>query len=163
MTQIICVNCHTKKTDIYDIIMDNFNLQRFLSAQEQKYSQALSEIQNGEKVGHWIWYIFPQMRGLGHSYRSTFYGIESLAEAKSYIDHPVLGARLREITNALMLHAGNKTAREILGYIDAVKVKSCMTLFFKASGDLLFKDALDAYYDGEMSSATLSLINATPD
>ena len=143
--------------------MEQFNLQRFLSAQEHKYSQALSEIRNGEKVSHWIWYIFPQMWGLGHSRRSVFYGIESLAEAEAYIKHPVLGERLREITKALLVHAGKRSAREILGYIDAVKVKSCMTLFFKASGEPLFKSILDAFYDGEMCSATLSMLNNEPD
>ena len=139
--------------------MNSYDLQRFLSAQEHKYSQALSEIRNGEKVSHWIWYIFPQIRRLGHSSRSVFYGIESIAEAEAYIKHPVLGERLREISKALLLHAGKLSARDILGYIDEVKVKSCMTLFFKASGEPLFKSVLDAFYGGEMCSATLSLLN----
>lgn len=104
------------------------NLQRFLSAQEYDYSIALREIQNGRKQSHWIWYIFPQIKGLGRSYQSQFYGIANRQEAEAYLAEPTLDARLREITLALLEHK-DKTAQQILGDIDAKKVLSSMTLF----------------------------------
>ena len=103
-------------------------MERFLDAQEVVYTTALAEIRAGRKSSHWIWYIFPQMRGLGHSYNSEYYGIESLEEAREYLHHEVLGERLREITGALLEHR-NKSATDILGEIDAMKLRSSMTLF----------------------------------
>lgn len=132
-------------------------LERFLDAQRLGYDSALTEIRNGKKTGHWIWYVFPQMRGLGHSSKSTFYGIASLAEAKSYVEHPVLGVRLREVTKAFLEHKG-KSPEEILGGIDAMKVRSCMTLFDVVCPEDMFAQVLDAFYDGKRCSRTLSMI-----
>lgn len=130
------------------------NLQRFLDAQQYSYEQALREIKNGLKQSHWIWYIFPQLKGLGHSYNSEYYGIRDLDEAREYYGHPVLGSRLLEITGALLEHAG-KSAQDILSPVDARKVKSCMTLFWLVSGNTLFKNVIDTFYHGEMDEKTL--------
>lgn len=127
---------------------DPFNLQRFLDAQARDYSRALQEIQNGRKMSHWIWYIFPKMGG-GHSNYSKYYSISGLDEAKAYYDHPVLRDRLIEITEALLAHKG-KPILDILPSVDARKVKACMTLFWAVSGNELFKAVLDTFYGGEM-------------
>lgn len=139
---------------------DFFNLQRFLDAQARDYSRALQEIQNGRKVGHWIWYIFPKLKG-GRSYNSDYYGIGSLEEAKAYYDHPLLGSRLIEITEALLEHK-DKPAVAILSPIDARKVKSCMTLFWIASGNPLFKTVIDVFYKGQMDHKTLRVVGQPP-
>lgn len=132
----------------------NYNLERFLEAQETDYSVALREIQGGKKNGHWIWFIFPQIKGLGHSYNSEFYGISGTEEAKAYLNHPVLGLRLREITTAL-LNCGNPSADNILGFPDVLKVKSCMTLFDLVSPNDIFNDVLDKYYEGKRCEKTI--------
>ena len=106
---------------------NQYDLGRFLDAQDSQwfsYDVALNEIKNGLKQSHWIWFVFPQIKGLGHSYNSEFYGISSKEEAKAYLEHPVLGARLREITQAL-LNCTNKTAEDIWGFPDVLKVRSC--------------------------------------
>ncbi|MBP6055757.1 MAG: DUF1810 domain-containing protein [Cytophagaceae bacterium] len=108
--------------------MDSFNLNRFLLAQEDTYEQALLEIQAGKKKSHWMWFIFPQMKGLGTSFNSTFYGISGQDEAEAYLAHPVLGSRLIEISKVLLTHA-DKPIEQILGQIDALKLESCMELF----------------------------------
>ena len=131
--------------------MEEYDIQRFIKAQEQSYDgykQALSEIQQGRKTSHWIWYIFPQIKGLGHSYMSEFYGISCLAEAQEYMSNEVLSARLREITNALLSHK-DKTSKEILGYIDDMKVRSCMTLFDAVCPDGIFREVLNQFYGGK--------------
>ena len=130
---------------------DEDNIIRFLEAQENPwagYDNALTEIKKGKKISHWIWYIFPQLRGLGHSRRSQFYGIVDRKEAVDYLAHPVLGPRLREITDALLGNT-NKSAIAILGEIDAQKVKSCMTLFDCISPNDIFSDVLASLYNGE--------------
>lgn len=132
----------------------HFDLERFLSAQEADYETALEEIKNGQKQSHWIWYIFPQIKGLGHSYNSEFYGISSEEEAKSYLEHPILGKRLREITQAL-LDCENKTADDILGFPDVLKVRSCMTLFDLISPNDIFNDVLYNYYEGQRCEKTI--------
>ena len=132
----------------------SYDLDRFITAQETVYAQALKEIREGQKRGHWIWYVFPQIKGLGHSYNSEFYGISSKEEAKAYLDHPVLGARLREITQAL-LDYNNKTADDILGYPDVLKVRSCMTLFDLISPNDIFNDVLYKYYEGQRCDKTI--------
>jgi uncharacterized protein (DUF1810 family) len=134
-------------------------LERFISAQENKYSIALSEIKSGLKSSHWMWYIFPQLIGLGNSYKSEFYGINGLQEAKEYINHPILGIRLREITRELLSLNGND-AEEIVGFPDCLKLKSSMTLFnlVDESEDKLFKSVLDKYYNGEYDEQTLELL-----
>lgn len=133
---------------------DTFNLQRFLDAQARDYECALQEIRNGFKQTHWIWYVFPQLKGLGHSGNSEYYGISSLEEAQAYYAHPVLGPRLIEITEALLEHR-DKSAEEILSSIDAVKVRSCMTLFWIASNNPLFETVSDVFYGGKMDRLTM--------
>lgn len=140
----------------------NNDIGRFLSAQDSGWSgyrTALREIMDGKKRSHWIWYIFPQLRGLGFSRMSTFYGIADSNEARAYLEHPVLGPRLREITDALLRH-GDKPATTILGDIDAMKVYSCMTLFDNISPDDIFARVLETFYCGERDSRTLSRLSA---
>lgn len=138
--------------------MDINSLDRFLEAQERKYDIALKEIQNGKKRTHWMWYIFPQLRGLGKSNPSYVYGINGIDEAKAYLDHPLLSARLIEITEALLKHK-DKPAYRILGDIDDMKLQSCMTLFSIISEkDSVFHQALNYFFDGEQDSNTLDLI-----
>ena len=132
----------------------NYDLERFIEAQKYDYDGALREIKNGLKQGHWIWYIFPQIKGLGHSYNSEFYGISSKEEAKAYLEHPVLGIRLREITQAF-LDYNNKTADDILGFPDVLKVRSCMTLFDLVSPNDIFNDVLYKYYEGQRCDKTI--------
>ena len=135
-----------------------FDLERFVCAQEHSYAQALSEIRAGRKYSHWIWYIFPQLKGLGRSWNSDYYGLDSLAEAASYLAHPALGSRLREITLALLEHSGKKP-NDILGDIDATKVRSSMTLFDKVCPGDIFARVLDEFYDGRSCNRTLHMIS----
>ena len=121
------------------------SLERFVDAQERMYEMALAEVKSGKKLSHWIWYIFPQLKGLGESYNSHYYGIDDLEEARAYLQHPVLGTRLREITLTLLQHQ-EKRAVEIFGIIDALKVSSCMTLFNEVAEDDLFSQVLDIFY-----------------
>jgi len=131
-----------------------YDLERFVEAQNMVYDIALQEIKNGHKRGHWIWFVFPQIKGLGHSYNSEYYGISGTIEAKAYLDHPILGARLREISQAL-LNCGNPSADDILGFPDVLKVRSCMTLFDMVSPNDIFKQILDKYYDGKPCDKTI--------
>ncbi len=134
------------------------NLERFIKAQKQDYEQALKEIKNGKKLTHWIWYIFPQIKGLGYSEISNYYGIDDLAEAKAYLQNEYLRNNLLEITEALLnLDSNNPT--EILGYPDDLKVKSSMTLFnYVDQSILIFKKVIDKYYNGEFDNKTITLI-----
>lgn len=133
------------------------NLQRFLYAQEYDYSIALCEIQNGRKQSHWIWYIFPQIKGLGRSYQSEYYGIANRQEAEAYLAEPILNARLREITLALLEHK-DKTAQQILGGIDAKKVLSSMTLFDAITPNDIYADALNTFFAGKRCNRTLEYL-----
>ena len=127
-------------------ILMEFNLNRFIEAQEHSYNIALNEIRNGRKESHWIWYIFPQEKGLGHSYNSRFYGLDGLDEAIAYWAHPILNARLREISEALLTHTG-KDIHLIMGSrIDTVKLKSCMKLFNRVAPNDIFQKILDTFY-----------------
>lgn len=135
------------------------NLNRFIEAQESNYSIALEEIRNGRKYGHWVWCIFPQLKGLGHSYNSNYYGIANIKEAIEYLNHPILGKRLREITEVLLSLPEGLTAREILGGIDTRKVKSSMTLFYLASKETPFMDVINRYYDGNMDELTIKMLS----
>lgn len=140
--------------------MTENDIERFVVAQDTEYygyEKALAEMQEGEKRTHWIWYIFPQLRGLGHSDKSYFYGIYDLAEAKEYLAHPVLGARLREVTQAVLDHAEDRLASELMGWDDC-KLKSCMTLFDKACPDDIFSDVLEYYFEGERDQRTLDIL-----
>ena len=137
--------------------MDINSLDRFLEAQERMYETALKEIKNGEKESHWMWYIFPQLRGLGRSQMAYTYGINGLEEAKAYLDHPVLSARLIEISEALLKHK-NQDIENILGDIDAMKLRSSMTLFALISEEnSVFHQVLDCFYDGKMDKQTIKL------
>ncbi|MGB8706110.1 MAG: DUF1810 domain-containing protein [Gillisia sp.] len=138
--------------------MSNYDLQRFLDAQEKDYALALEEIRRSRKRSHWMWYVFPQLKGLGVSTTSQFYGISGTDEAKEYLEHPVLGARLREISRAL-LDQGSCDAQQILGSPDNMKLRSSMTLFASVSeNDPVFKKVLEKFFDGEKDQKTLSLI-----
>ena len=131
-----------------------YDLQRFLEAQSSTYEQARQELAAGEKRSHWMWFIFPQIRGLGFSSMAQRYGISNLDEATAYIDHQVLGQRLRECT-ALVLANHGRTVSQIFGYPDDLKFHSSMTLFASAErGPNLFQAALDRFFDGEPDSAT---------
>lgn len=137
---------------------DRYNLARFMDAQEQVFDSVLAELKRGRKHGHWIWFIFPQLKGLGRSSTSDFYGISSLDEAKAYLGDPVLGPRLIRCTAlAVAVSCGN--AEEIFGDIDSVKFRSCMTLFKAAdAGERIFVQALEKYFAGEGDPLTLSRI-----
>jgi len=137
---------------------DPFDLERFVEAQHGVYAQACAELRRGRKTGHWIWFIFPQMAGLGTSAMSERYGIGSLAEAKAYLAHPVLGPRLREISGIVLAIEG-RTVDEIFGWPDDMKLRSSMTLFAAASGDeRVFVDVLEKYFGGERDGKTLELL-----
>jgi len=138
--------------------MNTYNLQRFLDAQNQAYLRALSEIQAGQKKSHWMWYIFPQMKDLGRSETAIFYGIENLQEAREYLAHPVLGKHLIEITQEV-LNINDKSANEIFGNPDDLKLRSSMTLFAHVEGsDPVFQQILDKFYDGIADEVTLNLL-----
>ena len=133
------------------------SLNRFIDAQESMYEIALGEIKNGKKLSHWIWYIFPQLKGLGMSSNSHYYGIDNIEEAKAYLQHPILGARLREITSVFLGLTG-KNAQDVFGYLDAMKVRSCMTLFNEVADDDLFRKVLERYYSGLADERTLTIL-----
>ena len=139
------------------------DINRFIEAQNvpyfSGYKQALEEIKNGKKTNHWIWYIFPQLRCLGRSSTAIYYGIADKSEAQRYLEDVVLGQRLREISAALLAHT-NKTAEEILGVTDAIKVRSCMTMFDFLSPNDIFGEVLDSFYGGERCKITLRVMTA---
>jgi len=137
---------------------DPFDLQRFVDAQHGVYAQVTTELAAGAKASHWMWFIFPQLRGLGRSSTARHYGIASLAEAQAYWRHALLGARLRECGH-LLTHVRGRSALQIFGSVDALKLRSCLTLFERAApGEPLFAELLRIYYDGERDAATLQLL-----
>jgi len=134
------------------------SLQRFIDAQQSDYETALSEIKRGRKQSHWMWYIFPQIQGLGFSTTSKLYAIKNLKEAQAYLNHPLLGKRLKEITDAL-INLPTNDAHEIFGSPDDVKLKSSMTLFASLpDADSIFESALKKFFKGEKDAKTLSII-----
>ena len=133
------------------------DLSRFITAQERSYDTALREIKSGRKRTHWMWYIFPQIAGLGFSSTARFYAISSMQEARDYYAHPVLGKRLVEISEALLALDTNDAAA-VMGYPDDLKLRSSMTLFLAASGDTVFQKVLDKFYSGKPDSKTLSIL-----
>ena len=139
---------------------DPFQLERFTKAQQQTYEVALKELQAGEKRSHWMWFIFPQLGELGRSPTARFYGIRSLQEARAFLAHPVLGQRYRDSVAAMLDWASSKNAVEVLGDVDAMKLRSSLTLFENASGDPLFAEALEVFF-GTPDEATLQLLNRT--
>jgi uncharacterized protein (DUF1810 family) len=141
---------------------DPYDLSRFVEAQEYNYDQALSEIKSGRKQSHWMWYIFPQFEGLGSSPTSRHYSIKSLAEAKAYLSHPVLGPRLVECCEAALRVKG-RSASDIFGYPDDMKLRSCATLFAQVSPEgSVFHQLLDKYFQGGRDLKTLRLLGIAP-
>lgn len=131
-----------------------YDLERFVTEQDHAYASVLEELRRGRKTGHWIWFIFPQVAGLGSSAMSQHYAIGSLDEARAYLAHPVLGARLRECAG-IVLGTKGRTASELFGSLDAMKVRSCMTLFQRAAPDEpVFGQVIDRFYGGIADQAT---------
>jgi uncharacterized protein (DUF1810 family) len=142
---------------------DPYNLNRFVQAQEDDYEQALSEIRSGKKRTHWMWYIFPQIDGLAFSSTSKRYSIKSVEEAKAYLDHPILGPRLLECTEAVIYIEG-RSATEIFGSPDDLKLRSCATLFaYVLPPGSVFDRLLNKYYRGGRDEKTLQLLDIVPD
>lgn len=133
-----------------------YNLNRFVEAQNRVYEQVLKELKQGKKISHWMWYIFPQIQGLGYTSSRQYYAISSLEEAKEYVLNPILNSRLIECCQ-ILLELENKTVEEIFNLIDTMKLKSCMTLFSLASDNPIFDEVLKMYFDGEKDSATVSI------
>ena len=141
--------------------MKKYALDRFLDAQESRrfgssYAEALAEIRNGRKITHWIWYVFPQLRGLARSEYSLFFGLEDPAEAEAYLAHEILGARLKEITSAL-LDLPETNILKIMGGVDSVKLRSCMTLFARTeNAPEIFEKVLEKYFGGKQDEKAAS-------
>lgn len=137
------------------------DINRFIEAQGIPYfcgyKQALEEVKSEKKINHWIWYIFPQLRCLGRSSRAHYYGIADKAEAERYLNNQILGSRIRQITEALLAHKG-KTALEIFGETDTVKVRSCMTMFDYLSPNDIFSEVLDTFYESKRCERTLKVL-----
>ena len=140
-----------------DLVYGQQGLERFIEAQKRDYKIALEEVRKGKKETHWIWYVFPQMLGLGHSCYANLYGIKNKEEAEKYLKHKVLGKRLREVTNTLLKHE-DKAAEEIFGYPDTMKVKSSMTLFDCILPNDVFAQVLEKFYDGKRCNLTLDML-----
>ena len=139
---------------------NKYDLNRFVEAQNGVYPIALKELQEGRKRSHWMWYIFPQLKYLGHSYNAKYYGISGIAEATAYLQHPILGQRLREVTSAI-LHLSGNDAESIFGCIDAMKLRSSMTLFEVVSPQDVFSRVLDKYFGGLRDFKSIKLIEET--
>ncbi len=140
-------------------MIDPDNLQRFVEAQQGAIETAVRELEDGSKQSHWMWFVFPQLAGLGRSSTARYFAISSPDEARAYLDHPLLGSRLRQCVAEILQWAGKRTAEQILGSIDAVKLRSSLTLFEAASNEPLFGRALDAFFDGVRDDRTLALLN----
>ena len=137
---------------------DLFNLVRFIEAQDPVYARVCSELRQGRKVSHWMWFVFPQIEGLGRSGMARKFAISSIEEARAYLDHPVLGPRLRECTR-LVCQISETTIQEIFGSPDDMKFRSCMTLFSRADDDDgIFQEALNKFFSGEPDELTLERI-----
>lgn len=134
-----------------------YPLDRFTKAHQRDYSTALEEIKAGRKETHWMWYIFPQLRGIGYSDYAEYYGLEGLGEAKLFLEDKYLSDNLKEIVGALLELSTNDSV-DVLGGIDSLKLKSSMTLFYLATNDPLYKSVLDKFYSGEMCPITLSML-----
>ena len=139
---------------------DPHNLARFVEAQSEAYDAALEELRRGEKVGHWMWFVFPQLAALGQSMTAKHFGIASLEEARAYLGDPVLGARLVECTLAVNA-VEDRTVGEIFGFPDVLKFRSCLTLFAEAAPEVpLFRAAIETHYDGVPDTLTLELLTS---
>lgn len=137
-------------------------LDRFVEAQSRDYPSVIAELRRGSKRSHWIWYIFPQIAGLGHSETARCYAISTLSEAQAYLAHPLLGARLRECVQLMLDWQPERSAATILGELDALKFRSSLTLFEAAGGGALFGRALDGFFDGQQDGSTLRILGLTP-
>jgi uncharacterized protein (DUF1810 family) len=135
------------------------HLQRFIDAQARVIDRVRAELKAGAKTSHWIWFVFPQVKGLGYSETARRYAISDLADARAYLAHPVLGSRLRECTRLVLALTG-KTAHDIFGTPDDLKFRSSMTLFSRASPELLFRQALEQYFGGEEDPETLKRLSS---
>jgi uncharacterized protein (DUF1810 family) len=139
---------------------DTYNLQRFVDAQDRGYGLVLQELRAGQKLGHWMWYIFPQIQGLGSSATSQEYAIKSRDEAKAYWEHPILGLRLRECTQ-LVMNVEGCSAEQIFSYPDNLKFRSCMTLFERSATEpTIFRAALLKYFGGEPDELTVDMLKS---
>lgn len=138
---------------------DPYNLQRFIDAQDPVLEGVLAELRAGAKTSHWMWFIFPQLRDLGRSPTAQYYGIASIDEARAYRRQPVLGPRLSQCLAVLAPWAGKRTPEQILGPVDAIKLRSCLTLFDAVGRCSQFRLALDSFYDGIEDQRTLALLN----
>ncbi len=137
---------------------DPYDLERFVAAQAQDFERALGELQRGRKQSHWIWYIFPQVAGLGHSSMAQKYAIQSREEAVAFLNHPVLGSRLRQCCEALLRHRGRRV-EDIMGYPDDLKLRSSMTLFAVVDeGENIFREVLKVFYSGERDERTMDFL-----
>lgn len=134
-----------------------YNLQRFIDAQNNVYEQVVKELRRGNKTTHWMWFIFPQIKGLGYSPTAIYYSISNLEEAKAYMENPILSNRLIECCQIILKLKG-KSANDIFGYTDAMKLKSSMTLFSLVSDNDVFNKVLDMYFKGEKDNETLKII-----
>ena len=140
---------------------DPFQLQRFIEAQDNCYARVVAELRDGKKRTHWMWFVFPQLAGLGRSSTAVYYAIKDLEEAKAYLNHAILGARLRECTDILLQQEG-LSASDVFGYPDDLKFRSAMTLFGHVAADsTLFDDAIIKYCHGQKDERTLALIHST--
>lgn len=137
---------------------DPYDLQRFLAAQQDTYATALSELRRGRKTSHWMWFIFPQVRGLGRSSIAQHYALASLDEARAYLAHAILGQRLRDSVGAMQDLPHGQSAAAVLGDVDAIKFRSSLTLFEAAGGGPLFGAALDRWFDGARDETTLTIL-----
>jgi uncharacterized protein (DUF1810 family) len=137
------------------------SLERFVTAQAPLWEQIAGELRAGAKRSHWMWFVFPQLRGLGFSARAWRYGLTGLDEARAYLAHPVLGERLRWSVAALLAHAETRTPQQMLGAVDTLKLASCLTLFAALDDDAIFARALAALYDGQRDERTLALLAGT--
>jgi len=137
---------------------DTFDLNRFIDAQRAVYPDVLEELRSGRKRSHWMWFIFPQLAGLGHSETSRFYAISGAAEATAYLNNPLLGARLLECTRTVLERSG-QSARAMFGPPDDMKLRSCMTLFASVAPEqVCFQQVLDRFFDGETDAKTIALL-----
>ena len=139
---------------------DPYNLQRFLDAQDAAFDAALAELKAGSKQSHWMWFIFPQLVGLGRSSTAQFYAIASIDEARAYLNHPMLGSRLRQCIDALSHWSGRRSAEQIMGPVDAAKLRSSLTLFEQVDSSGEFAGALVAFFGGSRDDRTLAMLNA---
>lgn len=134
-------------------------LERFLQAQKGVWEVAKEELRAGEKVGHWMWFIFPQACGLGRSRKARLYAIRGIEEAQAYLSHPILGTRLREAIKLVLSNQGKRSAEVILGEVDALKFRSCVTLFEAVAQEQIFAETLEAFYAGERCPLTQSIVS----